>query len=331
MTLSEIRSDWARNKEKYEKFQEHVHKDLELIIKKLGIQARVISRTKEIDSIIKKLYKKYQRAEYSDYTNLKDIVGARIICRFKSDTLRVTDEIRKRFSEVNYEDKSNILKYDQVGYKSLHFDIKVRRENTPADLYSLVKEFVCEIQVRTLCEDTWAEIYHDIGYKPLHELPNEINRQLYCLAGLLEVADDCFSNLNNQIIISPILDEDSTLRFLEIPFIQNVDRTFDRELSGYNLKILLTAHNFGDFSNFQKEISNFIDIKKNDIVEIINRKKQDLDCSPYLSQPEIFLIFYLIENYLHSLNVVWSSNLNREDLEELCLLWGKPLVDFDSE
>lgn len=331
MTLSEIRSDWAKNKEIFERFEDYIHKDLELIIQELGIQARVTSRTKEIDSIIKKLYKKHGHAEYHDYTNLRDIVGARIICRFKSDTLRVTEEIKKRFSEVNFEDKSNILKYDQVGYKSLHFDIKLRRENTPAELFSLVEEFVCEIQVRTLCEDTWAEIYHDIGYKPLHELPKEVNRQLYCLAGLLEVADDCFSNLNNQIIASPELNEDSALRFLEIPFIKNIDRNSDRELSGYDLKILLEVHKFGDFHNFQNEISRFIDVKRDKILAIIQRKKQDPDCLPYLSQPEIFLIFYLIENHLHSLNSVWSSNLNREDLEELCLLWEKPLVDYDSE
>jgi ppGpp synthetase/RelA/SpoT-type nucleotidyltranferase len=297
----------------------------------LGIQARVVSRTKEINSIIKKLYKNHGKAQFSDYVELKDIVGARVICRFRSDTYRVGEEIRKKFFEENFEDKSNILKHDQVGYKSLHFDVRLKRENTPKKLFSSAGRFIAEIQVRTLCEDTWAEIYHDIGYKPLNELPKEVNRQLYCLAGLLEVADDCFSNLNNQILTSPLLDEDSVLRFLEIPFIKYIDRHFDRELSDKNLQILLKVHDFGNFSNFDNEISPFINEKKNDIKKIFDEKRQQVDYLPYLSQPEVFLIFYLIENNLHSLNTTWKNHFNIGDLEELCLLWEKPLIDYDPD
>jgi ppGpp synthetase/RelA/SpoT-type nucleotidyltranferase len=331
MTIEEIQSDWAKNQKNYEKFETHLRKNLDLIIAELGIQARVVSRTKKIGSIIKKLYKKHGTAKYSDYLELKDIVGARVICRFRSDTYRVGEEIRKKFSEEHFEDKSNILKHDQVGYKSLHFDIKLKSEKTPRRLFSLVRTFTAEIQVRTLCEDTWAEIYHDIGYKPLNQLPKEVNRQLYCLAGLLEVADDCFSNLNNQILSSPTLDEDSILRLLEIPFIKYIDQHFDRELSDKNLQILLKVHNFGNFSNFEKEISDFIDEKRNDMIEIVEEKKQQADYLPYLSQPEIFLIFYFIQNNLHSLNKIWTTYLNIEDLEDLCLLWRKPLVDYDPD
>jgi len=331
MTLEEIQADWKKNKKNYDNFRKFIQKELELIVAELGIQARIVSRTKEISHTIKKLYKNHGRAQYSDYVQLSDLVGARVICRFKSDTYRVAERIRKNFSEEKFEDKSNILKHDQVGYKSLHFDIKLKKENSPKKLFSFAGEFIGEIQVRTLCEDTWAEIYHDIGYKPLNELPEEVNRQLYCLAGLLEVADDCFAGINDQVLSAKNLDEDTMFRLLESQYRKYFYPDFDKEFSNQNLRILQSVHNFRSYSNFEKKILGFIKEKREDLLRIVGSNKPNEDYIPYLSQPEIFLIFYLVQNHLHDLNKIWEANLNIDDLSNLCLLWGKPLVDFDSE
>jgi putative GTP pyrophosphokinase len=331
MTIKSIQLDWEKNRNNYERYQKYLHKKLESIISDLGIQARVISRTKKIDSIIKKLYKKHGKAQFSDYLQLKDIVGVRIICRFRDDTYKVAEEIKLQFQPEFYEDKSNILKHDQVGYKSLHIDVKLKSENTPPTIFTVTKDLTAEIQIRTLCEDTWAEIYHDIGYKPLNQLPKEVDRQLHCLAGLLEIADDCFSNLNSQVGSVPELNEDTALLFLESFFIKYFNRRYDRELSHQNLKVLLSVHSFGTFSEYTTDLSAFIHENKKDIVRICKERKNQTRYLPYLSQPEIFLIFYLISNNLHALNATWNTRFNIEDLEELCILWAKPLVDYDSD
>jgi len=331
MTIKEIHSHWEKNQKNYERYRKYLQKKLEAIISNLEIQARVVSRTKKIDSIIKKLYKDNGKAQFSDYSKLSDIVGIRIICKFRKDTIKVADAINSHFQPEKFEDKSNILKHDQVGYKSLHIDIKLKSENTPTGIFTVAKDYTAEIQIRTLCEDTWAEIFHDIGYKPLQQLPKEVDRQLHCLAGLLEVADDCFSNLNSQILSIPELNEDSALLFLESYFIKYFNRGYDREWSHQNFKILLSVHHFESLSEFISKLSEFIDANKKTIIRICKAKKSQRYDLPYLSQPEIFLIFYLIENYLHSLNDIWKTHLNTEDLEELCILWEKPLVDYDSD
>ena len=56
--------------------------------------------------------------------------------------------------------------------------------------YEAFKDMKCEIQVRSILQNAWAEIEHDLGYKTKEAIPVQSQRRFARLAGLLELADD---------------------------------------------------------------------------------------------------------------------------------------------
>ncbi len=326
MSLESILAEWDKEKPRYEKFTEHIENVLKEIIQRQGILVRVLSRTKDEISITKKLYRK--GVTYQNYLDMNDKSGTRVICRFKEDTEVIADCIREEFEVLKEEDKSSLLKLNEIGYKSLHFDIKLKREKTSDEIFKKIGDLSGEIQVRTLCEDVWAEINHDIGYKPLVELSSESARQIYCLGGLFEVADDCFSNINRKIFESATLDEYNAVKILETPFIKLIRKEYDRELSFKSLKILLPILSISDPHEFEKTLKDFVDRNSDKIKYILNERKPEMKYIPYLTQPELFLIFLLIERDVFTLKERWEATFPIEDLDKLSTWWGRPISDI---
>ncbi len=326
MNLESILEEWTKEKPLYEIFTKHIKNVLEEITSNQGILVRIVSRTKDEVSIAKKLYKK--GVKYENYLDMHDKAGARVICRFKEDTQVIAGCIKEEFEVLKEENKSNLLKLNEIGYKSLHFDIKLKKEKTSEEIFKNIGHLIGEIQVRTLCEDVWAEINHDIGYKPLVELSHESARQIYCLGGLFEIADDCFSDINSKIRESSTLDEYCAVKILESPFIRLVKKEYDPELSYESLKTLLPLLNISNPKEFEKILKDFIDRNNDKIKNMLDERKIEMKYFPYLTQPELFLIFLLMERDVFTLKEHWEKIFPIEDLEKMSVWWGKPISDI---
>ena len=319
---------WEQDKEYYKRLTEQVDDILRSIIRRTGINARILARTKDDASLMKKLYHK----GFDYYPEVTDKSAARVICKFKQDVNIVQDLIRETFEVIDEDNKKHHLDPESQGYKSIHFDIKLKPDSVDPKLYEALKDRIAEIQVRTNCEDTWAEIFHDIGYKSDSDLNPELKREFYCLAGVLEVADNCFSNLNERIMKLGDLNEEFVLNYLKKPFIQKVNEHYDREFSYTNIQILLpllkklTSNSTEDFT---VRMDGFLSTKRIKIDKILKERKKESAEIPYLSQPEILLIFYLIENDLYRLKEKWESTLFINDLDKMCNYWGVSLRGYD--
>jgi len=157
----------------------------------------VESRCKEIDSFKNKIEK---GIDY-DYKEMQDLAGIRIIGYVNSDIELISKLIRDNF-DVDLSrsiDKSAVLGIDKVGYKSVHFVVKFKKERCTLPEYKLFNNIFFEIQVRTILQHAWAEIEHDRNYKFSGILPKEINRRFKLLAGVLEVADNEFNQISREI------------------------------------------------------------------------------------------------------------------------------------
>lgn len=325
MSLEEIVEDWEHKKKHYEEFTRYIKKKLEEIAQNQGILAKIISRTKDGASIAKKLYKK--GITYQNYLGMTDKAGVRVILRFKEDVEIIADCIREEFVVLKEEDKSSLLKLNESGYKSLHFDIQLKKEKTPNKIFRDLKELIGEIQVRTLCEDVWA-VY--IGYKSLAKLPDDIARQIYRLGEHFKIADSCISDIHNKILESSTLDECSALKILEPLFIKLVRKEYDRELSYKTLDVLLHVLDISTPREFEKIMRDFVDKNCNKIKDILNERKASINYFPYLTQPELFLIFYLIESNPFMLKEEWEKGFPLRDLIKLSIWWGRPISDRGS-
>ena len=332
MSLSkeEVISLWKQDKKCHKILTEKINEILESNVCKQGLNARIFCRTKDDTSLMKKLYKK----GFDYYPSMTDKSGARVICKFKQDLQIVQEIIQELFEVISKDNKIHHLDFKEQGYKSIHFDVVLKADSVEPDIYKLLENYVAEIQVRTNCEDTWAEIYHDIGYKENSDMSSEIKREFYCLAGLLEVADNCFSTLNEKIMDLEILNEEFILNYLKKPYIQKINEHYDYDFSYQNIKVLrpvLESANIHSTKDFTEQMTDFLSTKMDKIDHILTDRKNESAKIPYLNQPEIFLIFFLIENEMHALNEKWGETLYLEDLSEMCTYWGVSLQDYDIE
>jgi len=86
-----------------------------------------------------------------------------------------------------------------VGYLSVHFVASLSKQRNKLTEYSQIKNLKFEIQVRTLLQHAWAEIEHDKSYKFSGELRKDLKRNFSLIAGVLELMDQEFEKLSDEI------------------------------------------------------------------------------------------------------------------------------------
>ncbi|SEO43901.1 RelA/SpoT domain-containing protein [Pseudomonas sp. Snoq117.2] len=110
--------------------------------------------------------------EYNYYKLITDLVGVRALHLFKQDCLHIHDQIINRW--IFHEDPISYIregdlnelteqlgakqidsKVHPAGYRSIHYVLK----SQPG-----LREILVEVQVRTVFEEAWAEIDHNVRY-----------------------------------------------------------------------------------------------------------------------------------------------------------------------
>lgn len=166
-----------------------ISKNLRDYLSEAGVWvAAVESRVKTESSLVGKL--ELKGAKYNGLADITDILGLRVITFYPDDVDKVASAI-ERLYEVDWEDsvdKRKLLDIDSFGYLSLHYVCHI-----PDMPYRM------EIQMRTLLQHAWANMYHDTGYKGGVEVPRKYIRNLNRLAGMLELADEQFSQIRLEL------------------------------------------------------------------------------------------------------------------------------------
>ncbi|HEY9271520.1 hypothetical protein [Achromobacter sp.] len=146
-----------------------------------------------------------QKCKVKNYSNpeeeLTDLSGIRVIVYVESDVARAVSLIRSAFrvDEENSIDKDKLLSVREAGYRSVHLICDIGPDREALKEYSGLAALKFEIQVRTVLQHAWAELEHDKNYKFQEGLPEDMQRQLYLHAGLLELADRGLDRLSQEI------------------------------------------------------------------------------------------------------------------------------------
>jgi putative GTP pyrophosphokinase len=185
--------------ERYSDTRSLVVKDLEIrieeVVSALPSHPTVKGRAKDFESF----FKKYIRLLKSNPPNsgppcITDLLGIRIVCPFIEDMAGVEELIKKTFEVIEVERKGSQYSFKEFGYESTHLLIKVPR-------YILkqrekIDTAVAEIQIRTILQNAWAEVEHELVYKAeFTPFDDPMKRKLAAVNASLSLADIIFQEI----------------------------------------------------------------------------------------------------------------------------------------
>ena len=196
----DILKQYDRNWQLYNSFSKKIKELIQEILKGKGASIHsVTDRVKDRESLARKLSR--PEGNYTALTDVTDVCGVRIITYFEDDVDKIAKVIEKEFKidKDNSIDKRKLLDPDRFGYLSLHHIVSLHDKRCGLAEYQKFSGLKAEIQTRTILQHAWAEIEHDLGYKSKLEVPNLIRRKFSRLASLLELADEGFIALRNEL------------------------------------------------------------------------------------------------------------------------------------
>ncbi len=186
MDIQKLKKEFENNLPNYEKVIEII---TEIIATKIKTPIHSMKfRIKEFESF----YNKISRKNYDEpLKQCTDIAGIRVITLFQEDSLKLIRSLKRELKiieEIKKEKKEN-----EFCYSSTHLIINLKPNLTENE--NLLK-IPCEIQIRTILQEAWAEMEHHLNYKHIG-VDKLTLRKINSLSALLEIADDQFQQIND--------------------------------------------------------------------------------------------------------------------------------------
>lgn len=178
-----------------------VVRDIEMIVDEalqlFNPRPMVKARAKDFDSWYKKLIRIMQKND--DKKNrppVTDLLGIRVVCPFIEDLDEVELQLRKTFDVVEIERKGSNHSFKEFGYESTHLLITIP-ESVVSNRGPCGVD-VAEIQIRTILQDAWAEVEHELVYKAeFSPFDSPMKRKLAAVNASLSLADIIFQEIRD--------------------------------------------------------------------------------------------------------------------------------------
>jgi putative GTP pyrophosphokinase len=124
-------------------------------------------------------------------------VGIRVVCAYEAELAKVAEIVEVNFDVRERIDKGRELGVDRMGYNGKAFVVMLGTDYS-GGRYENITALSCEIQVRTILQDAWAIIDHQLVYKNEKSTPERLRRDLNNVASLLEIAQGIFDSVKEK-------------------------------------------------------------------------------------------------------------------------------------
>ena len=153
------------------------------------------SRLKSYSSIKEKLQREGIMATPDQIEkNLNDIAGVRVICSFLYDVYDIAEALLKQDDIRIIRVKDYIKNPKPNGYRSLHLIIEI-----PIFLQHEKHMVKVEIQLRTIAQDFWASLEHQMRYKKNFEFTEDMGKELLECATMSASLDERMEKINKTV------------------------------------------------------------------------------------------------------------------------------------
>jgi ppGpp synthetase/RelA/SpoT-type nucleotidyltranferase len=131
--------------------------------------------------------------------DLTDIAGIRVICNYVDDLYTMADLLLRQDDIELIARKDYIANPKESGYRSLHLVVLV-----PVFQAARTERMPVEIQLRTIAQDTWASLEHELKYKKQGDISEEDRAELITCAKILADVDERMQKIHHRSILGPI-------------------------------------------------------------------------------------------------------------------------------
>jgi putative GTP pyrophosphokinase len=178
----------------YQSVLQELEPKVRACIERAGVHPVMKSRIKEFDSFFRKSLRLMEKAGTGTRVRINDLAGMRVICPFMEDVKRVEEALKAEFAVEEIERKGAEHSFKEFGYESLHILIQVpddvKARHPDSDLA------ICEVQVRTILQEAWAEVEHELVYKARFDPKDDpMRRKLAAINAILSLSDLLFQDI----------------------------------------------------------------------------------------------------------------------------------------
>lgn len=193
---AKMQATYAESKPRYEEALARFLATVEPILTAGGLSPTLKGRVKDFSSYYAKKLRLLKQA-WTDKTPplpVNDIVAIRVVCPFLGDLAVAEKLLSERFEVVEVERKGAERSFREFGYESIHLLARI-----PDELMALcphIDRNVIEIQLRTILQEAWAEVEHELVYKAEFTPVDEpMRRKLAALNANLTLSDIIFQEI----------------------------------------------------------------------------------------------------------------------------------------
>lgn len=188
---------YSENLDSYESILKNISLSIEKTLKKSKLNAVLKGRVKTFENFFKKLLVRSQSVDLnSPFSGITDIIGLRIVVPFLADLETVESILNNNYEVTEIDHKSKDFTIREFGYDSTHLLIKIPDEFT-SDCRHL-NGLLIEVQIRTVLQDAWAEVEHELVYKTsIDKVEDSIKRKMLALNATLSLADITFQEIRD--------------------------------------------------------------------------------------------------------------------------------------
>ena len=190
-------SQYQKLAKKYDKILYILTKKVELILASAGCNAQVKGRIKSFDAFYRKLLERCQNQVIEKpFETITDIIGMRIVVPFLEDLESVEELMENHFEIIETEHKSRELTIREFGYDSIHLQILLSDDvMAKSRAHERMK---VEVQLRTILQDAWAEVEHELIYKTsIDKVEDTIRRKMIAVNATLSLGDTIFQEIRD--------------------------------------------------------------------------------------------------------------------------------------
>ncbi len=191
-----LSEEYHKNRTGYEEALAKVVREISRLLQRRGLHPTIKSRVKDFESFFAKKIKLLKNAwdEHKDPLPINDVLAMRIICPFLRDLDEVEAAIATQYDIVEIERKGQNHSFREFGYESVHVLIRIPDEILP--LCRGLERNVIEIQLRTILQEAWAEVEHELVYKAeFTPFDEPLKRKLAALNATLTLSDIIFQEI----------------------------------------------------------------------------------------------------------------------------------------